>query len=175
MTKNSTVFKSFNKLLQLFILYSENNPQIFKIWCYVLYIFPQITTTLLVVIRLHLRDVDVAERNFMLPFVCKTIFCCRKIIAFLKKSWKIRKCIQFVFELNFTLQCIQEDEILKRSFQFCRKLCRIFLILIFLCIILWCSKSFSSKTQDLPLHIWLPCGHSLQASVYVEFCFCRYV
>ncbi|KAJ3658584.1 hypothetical protein Zmor_010315 [Zophobas morio] len=153
--------KSFSlnlKVLNIMGLYAYGNSSIFlKVRAYTLYFILLVLTTILIIIKiLTSKNSNDLETNVMLTYVTDCVSFFFKLLPFLQNSEKIKQCINFFGQKNFTPKTHQQRKIIEECIWVCRRNSIVYFTGVLLAIIGWNFPVLFVKGRKLPLRLWLP-------------------
>jgi hypothetical protein len=156
----SIIHKSFGinlSVLRILNLYTPTELTRFKrVLSYITYILFTLHVPILGTLYFLLEDVDIHNLGDSAFTVAQIICFFAKLLPFVTKKEKIKKCIHYLESPIFIPLRENHKEIIDKNANICRRNSIIYLTCISSSLIVWVMKPFFLEDKRLPVDVWFP-------------------
>ncbi|XP_063907262.1 odorant receptor 4-like [Zophobas morio] len=131
----------------------EKKSPLFQVRRYFFYVMLLVVPTVLTLIDIIVEG-DYDDKQTI--FVAETISFSFKILPFLKNNHRIKNCINYFGQPDFSPKDETQEDVIRPCVEMCQKISKLYLVGCFSAQVMFVLPSLVSKNYELPMKIWLP-------------------
>ncbi|RZB40583.1 7tm 6 domain containing protein [Asbolus verrucosus] len=163
--------QSFNinlNIMRALGLYRPEKTKSFnKVRAYFVYIFFIILIPFSTLLSFPLGEkLDVTQINFNAAFLAESLCFIMKLLPFIRKERKIRKCIQYFGDHSFTPSSKEQKIIIDDCIRVCRRNSIVLVFSVTFAAACWVIRPLLMPDHALPLEVWLPFDIKADLKIY---------
>ncbi|RZB41742.1 7tm 6 domain containing protein, partial [Asbolus verrucosus] len=112
------------------------------------------------------EQLDVTQINFNAAFLAETLCFIMKLLPFIRKERKIRKCIHYFGDHSFTPSSKEQKIIIDDCLRVCRRNSMVLILSVTLTAVCWIIRPLFMPDYALPLEVWLPFDIKADIKIY---------